>query len=160
MPGPASFTLRSAAFADGASIPSQYTCDGPDRSPPLAWSGAPPATKAFALICDDPDAPAGTWVHWVLFHLPAALTGLPDNVAKTGTLKELGGAAQGNNTGQKIGYSGPCPPPGKPHRYFFKLYALDAGLALRAGATKAQLEQAMQGHVLAQAQVVGTYGRK
>lgn len=159
-PDAAPLALRSAAFADGAPIPGPHTCDGPDRSPPLAWSGAPPATKSFALICDDPDAPAGTWVHWVLFDLPAAVTELAEGVAKTATLKQLGGAVQGNNTGQKIGYSGPCPPPGKPHRYFFTLYALDAALGLRAGATKAQVEQAMQGHVVAEARLMGTYGRR
>ncbi len=145
------FTLTSSAFREGASIPVKHTCDGPDVSPPLAWSGAPKNTKTFALICDDPDAPAGTWVHWVLFNVPPTVTQLPENASGSGT--------EGRNDFRKTGYGGPCPPPGKPHRYFFKLYALDASLALKAGATKADVERAMQGHVLAQAQLMGTFGR-
>lgn len=154
------FTLTSPSFADGATIPSQYTCDGADRSPALSWSGSPEGTKSFALIVDDPDAPAGIWVHWVLFNLPAGTSGLPENVARKETLPELGGALQGRNDSRKTGYAGPCPPPGKPHRYFFKLYALDGPLGLRAGATKGDVERAMDGHVLGSAQVVGTYARK
>ncbi len=145
--------LTSAAFAEGGTIPAQYTCDGSDVSPPLVWSGAPAGTKAFALIADDPDAPAGTWVHWVLYNVPGSVAQLPEGVAAPG------GAAQGRNDFRKTGYGGPCPPPGKPHRYFFKLYALDAPLALKAGATKPEVERAMQGHTLAQAQLMGTYGR-
>jgi Raf kinase inhibitor-like YbhB/YbcL family protein len=151
--------LTSSAFADGAPIPVKHTCDGPDVSPPLAWADTPANTKSFALIMDDPDAPMGTWVHWVLWNLPGTRDSLPENVSKTGESKELGGALQGNNTWPKVGYYGPCPPPGKPHRYFFKLYALDGLLSLKAGATKADVERATQGHVLAQAQVMGTYGR-
>ncbi|MGH7568296.1 MAG: YbhB/YbcL family Raf kinase inhibitor-like protein [Gemmatimonadales bacterium] len=151
--------LTSTAFGDGAPIPEKFTCDGPDVSPALAWTGAPPNTRTFALIMDDPDAPMGTWVHWVLWNLPGATTSLPEGVPKTDALKSLGGARQGKNTWPKTGYDGPCPPPGKPHRYFFKLYALDAGLDLEAGATKADVEQAMQGHVLASPQLMGTYGR-
>jgi len=155
------FRLSSPAFGEGAAIPAKHTCDGSDLSPALAWSGAPPAAKAFALIADDPDAPAGTWVHWVLFNLPASLVALPENVPKTETLPDLGGggALQGRNDFRKIGYGGPCPPPGKPHRYFFKLYALDAALPLKAGATKADVERAMKGHILGQAQLIGTYAR-
>ncbi|MGH7700729.1 MAG: YbhB/YbcL family Raf kinase inhibitor-like protein [Gemmatimonadales bacterium] len=152
--------LTSTAFADGATIPVKHTCDGPDVSPPLAWSEAPASTSGFALIMDDPDAPMGTWVHWVLWNLPGATTSLPEGVPKTETLKALSGALQGNNTWPKIGYYGPCPPPGKPHRYFFKLYALDAALNLKPGATKADIEKAIQGHVLEQAQVMGAYGRQ
>ena len=153
-------TLTSPAFAAGAAIPAKHTCDGPDLSPALAWSGAPPAAKTFALIVDDPDAPAGTWVHWVLLNLTATLAALPENLPKSETLPQLGGAAQGRNDFRKIGYGGPCPPPGKPHRYFFKLYALDAVLPLEAGATKADVERAMKGHVLGQAQLMGTYARR
>ncbi len=145
--------LTSSAFADGGAIPSKYTCDGADVSPALTWSGAPGNTQTFALIADDPDAPAGTWVHWVLFNLPGTAKALPENASP-------GGAVQGRNDFRKTGYGGPCPPPGKPHRYFFKLYAVDTSLALHAGATKAQLEAAMQGHIIATAQLVGTYGRK
>jgi hypothetical protein len=138
---------------------SKHTCDGADVSPPLAWADSPANVKTFALVMDDPDAPMGTWVHWVLWNLPATVASLPENVPKTETLK-FGGALQGNNTWPRIGYSGPCPPPGKPHRYYFKLYALDASLSLKAGATKADLERAMEGHIRDQAQVMGTYGRK
>jgi Raf kinase inhibitor-like YbhB/YbcL family protein len=153
------FSLTSPAFADGAAIPVRHTCDGPDASPPLAWSGAPAGTRSFALIMDDPDAPAGTWVHWVLYNLPAALAELPDTVAKVEAL-DLGGARQGRNDFRHPGYGGPCPPPGPAHRYVFKLYALDAALELRSGARKQELEAAMEGHVLAMAQLVGTYARR
>lgn len=152
--------LGSAAFRDGGTIPTAHTCDGADRSPPLAWSGAPPEAKSLALICDDPDAPGKTWVHWVLFNLPATVSQLPEDVAKTEKLAGVGGATQGITDFRRVGYGGPCPPPGKPHRYFFKIYALDAHLPLKASATKADVERAMQGHVLAEAQLMGTYGRK
>ena len=145
--------LTSAAFAEGGTIPAKYTCDGLDVSPPLAWSSVPAGTKAFALIADDPDAPAGTWVHWVLYNVPGSIAQFPEGVSGPG------GAVQGRNDFGKVGYGGPCPPPGKPHRYFFKLYALDAPLALKAGAIKAEVERAMQGHALAEAQLMGTYGR-
>lgn len=151
--------LTTSAFSDGSPIPAQHTCDGANASPPLAWSDAPPATKTFALIMDDPDAPAGTWVHWVVWNLPPTLAALPTNVARTETLKTFGAALQGNNTSRRIGYDGPCPPPGKPHRYYFKLYALDTALSLEPGSTKADVERAMRGHVAAEAQVMGTYGR-
>jgi len=154
------FILTTGAFAAGGSIPSKYTCDGADVSPALAWSGAPPGTAAFALIADDPDAPAGTWVHWVLFNLPGTLTALPEGVAKTEAPADLGGALQGRNDFRRIGYGGPCPPPGKAHRYFFKLYALGAALPLKAGATKQDVERAMRGHVLAETSLMGTYARQ
>jgi len=153
------FSLTSTAFKDGAAIPSAHTCDGADRSPPLAWSGAPPGTAAFALIADDPDAPAGTWVHWVVYNLPAATAELPENVAKVESL-DLGGARQGRNDFHRPGYGGPCPPPGPPHHYFFRLYALDAPLTVRPGATKKDVEAAMQGHTLSMAQLMGTYARQ
>jgi Raf kinase inhibitor-like YbhB/YbcL family protein len=152
------FTLITAAFRDGTGIPVKYTCDGVDVSPPLSWSGAPAGTRSFALIADDPDAPAGTWVHWVLYNLPADVSELPENIAKVESL-DLGGARQGRNDFRRPGYGGPCPPPGPAHRYFFKLYALDAPLPLKAGAQKKDVEAAMEGHVLATAQLMGTYAR-
>ena len=152
------FSLTSMAFKDGAAIPTKHTCDGADLSPPLAWGDAPPGTKTFALVADDPDAPAGTWVHWVLYNLPATISELPENVAKVESL-DLPGARQGRNDFRRPGYGGPCPPPGPAHRYFFKLYALDAPLKLKAGAQKKDVEAAMEGHVLATAQLMGTYAR-
>ncbi len=152
------FTLASAAFREGAAIPAKYTCDGVDVSPALTWSGAPAGTRSFALIADDPDAPAGTWVHWVLYNLPADVSELPENIAKVESL-DLGGARQGRNDFRRPGYGGPCPPPGPAHRYLFKLYAVDTRLQLKAGAQKKDVEAAMEGHVLATAQLMGTYGR-
>lgn len=149
--------ITSSAFTEGATIPKKHTADGADVSPALQWHGAPPTTKSFALICDDPDAPRGTWVHWVLFNLPADKTELPEGVPTTGKL--VGGGVQGKNDFGKLGYGGPSPPKGKPHRYFFKIYALDAVLDLKEGAKKDQLEKSMAGHILAQGQFMGTYGR-
>ena len=154
---PMALQLSSPAFKHEEPIPVVYTCDSDDVSPPLEWSGAPEGTKAFALICDDPDAPAGTWVHWVIYDLPAATTSLSQGVHARETVEH--GARQGKNDFRKIGYGGPCPPAGKPHRYFFKLYALDAALDLGPGATKAQLEKAMRGHILEEAQLIGMYHR-
>ncbi|HYT05680.1 MAG TPA: YbhB/YbcL family Raf kinase inhibitor-like protein [Gemmatimonadales bacterium] len=153
------FSLTSTAFRQGTAIPVKHTCDGVDVSPSLAWSGAPAGTAAFALIADDPDAPAGTWVHWVLYNLPGSAARLPENVAKTDAPPELGGAIQGRSDFRRPGYGGPCPPPGPAHRYFFKLYALDAALKLKAGAQKQDVEAAMQGHVLGTAELMGTYAR-
>jgi Raf kinase inhibitor-like YbhB/YbcL family protein len=149
--------LTSSAFAEGAAIPRKFTGDGADASPPLQWDGAPGATKSLALICDDPDAPRGTWVHWVLWNLPADRRELSEGVPTTPGLP--GGARQGQNDFGNTGYGGPAPPAGKPHRYFFRLHALDATLDLPEGTTKAQLEQAMKGHQLASAQLMGKYGR-
>jgi hypothetical protein len=151
------FELKTAAFAPGGSIPKKFTCDGPDLSPALTWGDPPAGTESFALIMDDPDAPVGTWVHWVLYDLPATARELAENVPKSEEL--AGGPRQGRNDFRKIGYGGPCPPPGAPHRYFFKLYALDAKLNLKAGATKADVERAMKGHILVQAELMGRYGR-
>jgi hypothetical protein len=148
--------ITSTAFEEGGMIPRKYTCDGEDVSPPLAWTGVPEAAKTIALISDDPDAPMGTWVHWVLFNLPASEKGLPEAVPTDKELKN--GAKQGRNDFRRIGYGGPCPPGGT-HRYFFKLYALDAVLNLPAGATKAELIKAMEGHILAQGQLMGKYRR-
>jgi Raf kinase inhibitor-like YbhB/YbcL family protein len=150
-------TLVSAAFKEGQPIPRQYTCDGVNISTPLEWSGAPKTAKTIAIVADDPDAPAGTWAHWVLYNLPAENIGLVENVPATETLKA--GGFQGKNDFGKIGYGGPCPPSGT-HRYFFKVYAVDAELPLKAGATKAELEKALEGHVLAQGQLIGTYSRQ
>jgi Raf kinase inhibitor-like YbhB/YbcL family protein len=155
--------VTSTAFAEGQPIPQKYTCQGSDVSPPLKWTGAPPNARSFALIADDPDAPDPkapkmTWVHWVLYDLPATTTELAENVAKTPTLPN--GAKQGITDFKRIGYGGPCPPPGDAHRYFFKLYALDTMLNLKPGATKPDLLKAMEGHILAQGQLMGTYKRK
>ena len=152
-----SLTLTSSAFADGAAIPRRYTCDAEDLSPDLAWSGAPAATQSFALIADDPDAPMGTWTHWLIWNIPAKATLLPGDTPKIESLDN--GARQGKNDFKRIGYGGPCPPPGKPHRYFFKLYALSVRLELKPGASKADLEAAIKPHVLAEARYMGTYGR-
>lgn len=150
-------TLRSAGFAGSAAIPKLYSCEGEDLSPELQWSGTPPGTKSFALICDDPDAPMGTWVHWVIYNIPGDIGSLPKGVAKKAKLDN--GALQGLNSWPKTGYNGPCPPPGKPHRYFFKLYALDSILPLRENATKEDLLKAMKGRILAEAELMGTYRR-
>jgi len=150
--------IVSAAFTEGAPIPAQHTCDGRDVSPPLMWSGAPGGVRSFALIADDPDAPAGTWVHWVLYDLPASTTELPEGVPPAETV--AGGGRQGRNDFGRLGYGGPCPPRGRPHRYFFKLYALDTELDLPARATKQEVERAMRGHILADGQLMGTYQRK
>src|SRR5215471_17309164 len=152
-----SLELTSKAFQPGLTMPKQYTGDGADQSPPLAWSEPPSGTKSLALICDDPDAPRGTWVHWVLFDLPAQTHELAEGLPTSETLDN--GAKQGKNDFGKIGYGGPAPPKGKPHRYFFKLYALDTVLDLRPGVTKAQVENAMKGHILAEGQFFRQYGR-
>lgn len=148
--------LTSASFEDGGMIPRRHTCDGTDVSPALAWSRVPDGTVALALICDDPDAPMGTWVHWVLYDLPPDVTGLPE-AAPTQEILDNGGK-QGRNDSRNIGYGGPCPPSGT-HRYHFKLYALDREVGLKPGAAKKQLLQAMQGHILAEAQLMGRYKR-
>ena len=149
--------ISTTSFSNGGDIPKKFTCDGADTSPELSWSGAPSGTQSFTLIADDPDAPVGTWTHWVLYDLPATTTSLAESVSKVDELG--GGGRQGRNDFRKIGYGGPCPPPGKPHRYFFKLYALNAKLNLKPGATKQEVEQAMQSHILAQAELMGKYKR-
>jgi Raf kinase inhibitor-like YbhB/YbcL family protein len=148
--------LKSIAFEAGATIPKQYTGDGQNISPPLAWTAAPEHTKSFALICDDPDAPAGTWVHWVIFNLPGEMRELPENIPSRKSLAN--GAKQGLNDFHQIGYGGPYPPHGE-HRYFFKLYALDAKLDLDAGLKKANLLKAIEGHILAESKLLGKYRR-
>ncbi|HET7292443.1 MAG TPA: YbhB/YbcL family Raf kinase inhibitor-like protein [Vicinamibacteria bacterium] len=150
--------LTSPSFVDQGGIPARHTCEGEDVSPALSWTDAPPDTRAFALIVDDPDAPDPgaprmTWVHWVLYNLPPEASGLPEGVEPAGLPP---GTREGVNDWKRTGYGGPCPPVGR-HRYFHKLYALDASLPGLGAATKAEVEQAMKGHVLAQATLVGTY---
>lgn len=152
-----SFAIQTTAFPESGVIPKKYTCDGADLSPALTWSNAPTGTKSLALIADDPDAPVGTWTHWIIWNIPPNANALPEGVPKDESLKD--GARQGRNDFKRIGYGGPCPPPGKPHRYFFKLYALDASLDLKPGASRKELEHAMQGHVLSHAELMGKFGR-
>jgi Raf kinase inhibitor-like YbhB/YbcL family protein len=151
------FTISSPSFSDGGDIAKKFTCDGADVSPQLSWSDAPAGTKSLALLADDPDAPVGNWNHWVLWNLHVESRQLPENVAKTAQLPE--GTRQGMNDFRKTGYNGPCPPPGKPHRYYFKIFALDTKLDLKGNAGKRELEAAMKGHILAQAESMGRYGR-
>ncbi len=151
------FQLQTTRFPLGGSIPAAYTCDGANTSPALAWSGAPASTKSFALILDDPDAPSGTFVHWVLYNLPATARSLPASVPKQNQLAE--GGSQGRNDFGEIGYGGPCPPGHKPHHYRFVLYALDSSLTLPAGATKLQVEDAIKGHIVARGKLIGAYSR-
>ena len=148
--------ITSSAFEDSALIPPEYTCDGDDISPPLQWETVPEATKSIALISDDPDAPVGTWVHWVLFNIPAMTRGLPGSIPPDKVLEN--GARHGTNDFRKLGYGGPCPPGGT-HRYYFKLYALDTELNLESGITKAQLLKAVDGHIVAEGQLMGKYKR-
>ena len=150
-------TVTSSAFSEGGIIPVKYTCDGEEISPPISWEKIPPQARSIALISDDPDAPAGTWVHWVIYNIPSETNGLPEKVPAVTKLGD--GSFQGINSSHKIGYDGPCPPSGT-HRYFFKVYALDTKLSLPAGATKKSLEEAMEGHVLGQGQLMGRYSRK
>lgn len=149
--------IKSPAFEEGSSIPKEYTCEGADLSPPLTWRGAPEGTKSLALICDDPDAPMMTWVHWVVYNIPPEERGLSEGIPKEKRLDN--GAMQGITDFRKIGYGGPAPPPGRPHRYFFKLYALDTKLGLEPGATKKELLKRMEGHILGEAQIIGKFKR-
>jgi Raf kinase inhibitor-like YbhB/YbcL family protein len=148
--------ITSSAFSEGGMIPKRYTCDGEDISPFLAWIGVPEGTKSLALICDDPDAPMGTWVHWVLFDIPARTKELSDNIPPEKIIEN--GAKHGINDFRRFGYGGPCPPGGT-HRYYFKLYALDTEINLDSGITKEQLLKAMEGHILAEGQLMGRYKR-
>ena len=149
--------LKSTAFTQGAMIPLSYTCEGKDVSPPLEWYGVPEGTRSIALICDDPDAPAGTWVHWIYYDIPPETTALPENIEHTDN-PSIGGT-QGKNDFRKIGYGGPCPPSGT-HRYFITLYALNTHLNLPPGRTKEELLHAMEGHILGQAELMGKYKRR
>ena len=147
---PMEMMITSPSFNEGDPIPVQFSCDGDDLSPELVWSGIPEETASLALIMDDPDAPVGTWDHWILFNIPADSTGLSEGITGLGI--------DGNNSWNQTGYGGPCPPSGT-HRYFFKLYALDSTLDLEVGATKETLELAMEGHILAQAELMGIFTR-
>lgn len=150
-------SVESAAFTEGGLIPSKYTCDGNDVSPPLRWSGPPDGTRSLALISDDPDAPMGTWVHWVMYNIPPHVRELREHVPPSEKLSD--GTVQGRTDFGRIGYGGPCPPSGT-HRYYFRVYALDTVLDVAPGATKRQLLRAMEGHVLAQGELMGKYARK
>jgi Raf kinase inhibitor-like YbhB/YbcL family protein len=154
---PMSFIIKTAAFLEGETIPTKYTCDGADVSPGLNWTGTPKGTQSLSLIADDPDAPVGTWTHWIIWNIPPEAVALSEGVPKNDILKD--GTRQGYNDFKRIGYGGPCPPPGKPHRYFFRLYAMDSNLDVKAGVGRKELERAMKGHVLAQAELMGKYGR-
>ena len=149
-------SLTSNAFASGQNIPSKYSCLGREISPDLSWSNFPAQTKSFALIVDDPDAPMGIWVHWLMYNIPPEKNSLPENISAGAELSD--GSLQGKNSGGRLGYNGPCPPSGT-HRYFFKLYALDSKLTISSGASKEQLLQAMQGHILAQGELMGTFSK-
>jgi Raf kinase inhibitor-like YbhB/YbcL family protein len=153
--------LTSTSFADGQPIPPRHTCEGEDLSPPLVWAGAPDNTAGYALLMEDPDAPAGTWVHWVLYGIPADARHLPEGLAKT---RQLGGgmrqgACWGVHRFERTGYHGPCPPPGRPHRYVFELLALAEMPPQPAGLTAAELREVVDGQVLEKARLVGTYRR-
>ena len=150
------FKLLSSAFVQGDPIPAAFSCDGENISPRLTWTHPPNGLLSFALILDDPDAPVGTWVHWVLFNIPAEARSLPESIGPDPMLAN--GAVHGSNSWNSIGYGGPCPPGGE-HRYFFKLYALDSDLELEVGATKEQVLAAMEGHILGQTDLMGTYSR-
>jgi hypothetical protein len=154
---PMALAVSTDAFRNEGRIPKRHTADGEDLSPALLWTGGPTGTRSFAVICDDPDAPAGTWVHWVIFNIPADSTGLSEDVPRVERLRD--GSVQGRNSWGRVGHNGPSPPPGKPHRYYFKVYALDAVLALDSKAKKEDLVRAMKGHVLAEGQIMGSYGR-
>jgi len=155
--GPGGLTITSAAFANGEPIPAKHTGDGDDVSPPLQWTGAPAKARSLAMICDDPDAPGGTFVHWLIYGIPASQTGLPEGVPRDEKLKS--GVRQGTNDFGRFGYIGPSPPSGPLHHYHFRLYALDDALALKPGATRADLDAAMKAHIIASGELVGTYRR-
>ncbi len=152
-----SLTISSPSFPNGGDIAKKFTCDGADVSPQLVWTDPPAGTKSFALLADDPDAPVGNWNHWTIWNLPPDAHGLPEGLSKKAQLPD--GSAQGPNDFGKPGYNGPCPPPGDPHRYYFKLFALDVKLDLKRSASKRELEAAMKGHILAHAEWMGKYGR-
>lgn len=149
--------LWSPSFHEGDDIPVRFTCDGDDVSPSLEWTPPPGGTRAFAVVADDPDAPRGTWLHWTLYDLPGGERSLPEHILSSPALPS--GAKQGRNDFGRVGYGGPCPPPGSTHRYHFRLFALDAPLGLPPGAGRHDLEHAMRGHVLAQAELIGRYQR-
>ncbi len=152
-PTGATLSVTSPAFTADGGIPARYSCDGDDISPPISWGNVPEGTQSFALVCDDPDA-IGTWVHWVVFNIPADVAGLPEDVPDDGTLSN--GALQGENSWSRIGYGGPCPPTGA-HHYVFTVYALDTMLSLEAGASKTRVLDAAEGHILAMGELIVVY---
>ena len=152
------FSIQSAKFANGEMIPVQFTCDGEDQSPPLAWRDPPAGTRSFALIVHDPDAPAGDWVHWVLYDVPAERRDLPEGVPRRAVVEGIG--TQGRNDFRRVGWGGPCPPRGAAHRYRFHLMALDTSVALESGVEREALLAAVRGHVLAEAELTGRYQRR
>lgn len=152
-----SFSLSSSSFSNGSAIEKKFTCDGADLSPQLSWTEPPAGTKSLTLLTDDPDAPVGNWNHWSMWNIPPNGHSLAEGVSKEARLPD--GSQQGMNDFRKTGYNGPCPPAGKPHRYYFKLFALDTKLDLKSVAGKKELEAAMQGHILAKAEWMGRYGR-
>jgi Raf kinase inhibitor-like YbhB/YbcL family protein len=154
---PAKLELKTTAFAPGGTIPKQFTCSGRDESPALSWNQPPAQTRSFALIVDDPDAPAGDWVHWVVYNLPATARQLPAHVPPGDGV--AGGGKQGVNDFSRLGWGGPCPPPGKPHRYFFRLYAVDTVFTVQGSVKRQKVDAAMKGHILAQAELIGTFSR-
>jgi len=151
------FILESPAFKDDGRIPEKYTCDGLDISPPLRWSGQPPETKSFAIIVEDPDAPGGIFTHWIIYNIPADVNQLDEGMESAEVLP--GGIMQGLNDFGRLGYGGPCPPPGEPHRYVFRIYALDTMLELNQAASKDELLKLMKDHILAEATLTGIYSR-
>jgi len=152
-----SIIATSPSFKDSSLIPMKHTCEGEDSSPAITWSGIPEGTKSIAIVCDDPDAPLGTWVHWVLYNLPPTVQGLPEGIAKVETLAD--GTRQGINDFGRIGYGGPCPPRGSTHRYYFRVYALDQAFFPGSRATAKALAKAMEGHVLASGVLMGRFAR-
>lgn len=154
---PVAFTISSNSFSNGGDIAKKFTCDAADVSPQLAWSEPPAATKSLALLVDDPDAPVGNWTHWVMWNVPPQVRQLAEGVSKIAQLPD--GSQQGLNDFRKPGYNGPCPPPGKPHRYYFKLFALDTALDLKNTSGKRELEAAMKGHIVAETEWMGRYRR-
>ena len=153
----ATLRVTSAAFDEGATIPDRYTCSAENLSPPLAWEGVPERAETLAIVCEDPDAPSGLFVHWVLYNLPRQTTALAEGVPAAATLPD--GARQGMNSARQVGYHGPCPPPGPAHRYCFRVYALDASLQPISGMARDQFLQAAHGHILAEGQLLGRYRR-
>jgi len=156
-PPASGFRIESGAFAEGKSIPKRFTCEGADVSPALKWPDPPVGTRSFVLVVEDPDAPGGIWTHWVAYNLPAGARGMPENAPKQERIP--GGGRQGLNSFGHAGYGGPCPPPGKAHRYFFRLYALDTMLSLKPGASKEDVLAAAKGHILGEAQLMGRFKR-
>lgn len=149
--------IETGAFEPAGTIPQRYTCDGEDLSPSLSWSEPPAGTQSLILICDDPDAPSGTWTHWVLFNIPAMARSLPEGIPADPLVE--GAGTHGANSWRHLGYGGPCPPEGSAHRYQFQLYALDISLDLEPGASRSEVAKAMKDHVLAEGQLLGRYSR-